>query len=199
MNRSAIRTGVIAIVLFSVPGIAPGHVVAGTSTQRPFLVGALIVLAALAIMLMLWNRLLNRRVLKRTHDLELSEQRFRAIFESAGDAIFLMRDQRFVDCNPRTLELFRCKRHQIIGARPDEFSPPEQPDGSPSAVAATERMVKAVEGEPVRFEWCHRRADGTLFDAEVTLNAFYVGDDLYLQAFVRDITGRDQTGNQSPS
>src|SRR4029077_307549 len=35
-----------------------------------------------------------------------SEVKFRTLFESAGDAIFIMRDDLCIDCNARTLTMF---------------------------------------------------------------------------------------------
>jgi len=35
-----------------------------------------------------------------------SERRYRTLFETAGDSIFIMENDLFIDCNERTLELF---------------------------------------------------------------------------------------------
>ena len=52
-----------------------------------------------------------------------SEHRYRTLFDTAGDSIFVMKDNLFFDCNSKTLEMFGCQREQIIGVSPDRFSP----------------------------------------------------------------------------
>jgi len=124
--------------------------------------------------------------------LKASERLYRTLFESANDAIFIMDRERFVDCNPKTLKIFRCTREQIIGASPSQFSPEKQADGRPSAEKAIEQVERALSGEPQFFEWRHLRPDGTIFDAEISLSRVDLTTGPHLQAIVRDVSERRQ-------
>ncbi len=125
------------------------------------------------------------------NDLRASEERYRALFETAGDALLILDGGRFVDCNGRALQLYGSSRADLLGASPDMFSPPVQPDGHDSRAAAMARVEAALAGDTQTFEWRHCRLDGSEFDAEVTLNVLRT-DDAHplLQASVRDISDR---------
>jgi PAS domain S-box-containing protein len=119
-----------------------------------------------------------------------SSEIYHALFEQANDAIFLMENEYFVDCNKRTLEMFGVTREQIINQVPIRFSPEFQADGRRSAEKAMEKIHAAYAGEPQFFEWTHTRLDDTPFDTEVSLGLIKIGGRPLLQAIVRNITDR---------
>lgn len=125
-----------------------------------------------------------------------SELKYRTLFETAGDAILLMRADYFIDCNAQALSVFGCTREQIIGAHPFEFSPSLQPDGQSSVEKALEKIHQAYNEGPQSFEWEHCHWDKTPFTAEVALNSLEFGGEVLLQAIVRDISERKEMMNR---
>ncbi len=117
--------------------------------------------------------------------------RYRTLFETANDAILIMEDFKFVECNKQTLMMYGCEtENDILGFYPWEFSPSRQPDGSDSKQKAMEMMQAALGNKPQRFYWKHTKKDGSLFDAEVSLTQLKTEQTNALQAIVRDITER---------
>jgi PAS domain S-box-containing protein len=126
-----------------------------------------------------------------------SEQKFRAIFESARDAIFLIAaDSHYIECNPAATEMFRCAKEDLLTRNPQYFSPPTQPAGRNTEQRAEELITAALAGNPQSFEWRHRRPDGSEFDAMAVLSRFELDSEPVLLAIVRDISQRKSLENQ---
>jgi PAS domain S-box-containing protein len=116
------------------------------------------------------------------------ERRYKVLFESAADGIVLMRDEQIVDCNQKALELFGCRREELIGNAPSAFSPPQQPNGANSREDGLVKGKLALEGQTLHFAWRHLRGDGTPFEAEVTLSRLEIAGEAHLLALIRDVT-----------
>lgn len=102
--------------------------------------------------------------------LQESEENFRRLFDDAPDAYLIMdqSDLTILACNHAAARLLRSSRQQVIGKKPDEVSPPVQPDGRPTTEVAAEQMDQILSKGYHRFEFMHRRVDGDDFWAEVT-------------------------------
>ncbi|MDO9227171.1 MAG: PAS domain S-box protein [Pseudomonadota bacterium] len=111
-----------------------------------------------------------------------------ALFEAAGDAMFLLDGFYFVACNPSALVLYGGPEAGILGKAPWDFSPPRQANGGDSEAMARANIQRALDGEPQFFEWRHQRPDGGIFEVEVRLNRVDQPGGPLLQALVRDIT-----------
>jgi len=118
-----------------------------------------------------------------------SELRYRALYDGAGDAILLLLQDRFVDCNAQALRTFGCETvEQLIGRSLGELSPPMQPDGTASDQAAIAHIAAAIDENAQRFEWLHHRMDESPFLADVSLKAVELRGVKHFLAIVRDVT-----------
>ncbi|MEG4342595.1 PAS domain S-box protein [Microcoleus sp. A003_D6] len=125
--------------------------------------------------------------------LQASEKKFRSLYESTTDAVMLLDEQVFLDCNPATLKLFGCSTEsEFCGKHPSKFSPPLQPNGQDSMSLFQEQIGTALEMGNCRFDLLQCRLDGFEFPAEVVLTSMDIGGKMGLQAVVRDITYRVQ-------
>ncbi|HEU6438380.1 MAG TPA: PAS domain S-box protein [Nitratidesulfovibrio sp.] len=126
--------------------------------------------------------------LRAEEELRESERKYRALFEAANDAIFLIRDGLVRDANRRACELFGRPLDQLTSMAPRDLSPPEQPYAGSTLLAEGMHLQKALAGEPQFFEWAHLRADGSPFDCEISLSRFTLRGEPWLIAIIRDVT-----------
>lgn len=119
-----------------------------------------------------------------------SQHKYKALFERANDAIFILKGKVIVECNSKVEELFGCRKEAIIGKTPLDLSPEVQSDGTHSKKIAEELMGKVLGGEAQFFKWLNRDYKGRIFPAEVSLSSLELNGEKYIQAIVRDVTER---------
>ncbi len=124
--------------------------------------------------------------------LRLSETKFRTLYDSSPDAVMLLDEKGFSDCNPASLAIFGCASlEEFCAKHPVDLSPPKQPCGTDSLTLANQQITMAMETGRHRFEWFHQRADtGEVFPCEVLLSKMELAGKPVLQAVVRDISER---------
>lgn len=125
---------------------------------------------------------------QRELDLLRSEEKFQRIFQKSSDPSFLIVNGVILDLNRSALVNLRANRNQVIGRTPDQFSPPLQPDGSPSKEKVEKMFNEALREGAITFQWLHTRTDGSEFLAEVSLTAIPYAGDVALFAKWHDIT-----------
>jgi len=120
--------------------------------------------------------------------LAASEERFRKVFNSTYDAIFLHDvNGDILDCNDKMLELYGVRRDEAPQYSIEhDYSAPGNPSGK---IVAYWQEVMA--GEEHFFEWKARRPhDGSVFDVEIYLRRLKLPERDVILANVRDVTER---------
>jgi PAS domain S-box-containing protein len=120
-----------------------------------------------------------------------NEERFRRLFHDTRQPLCLVEDGQIIATNQATLSMLRLERpEQLLGRTPVDFSPPDQPDGRPSAEKSAEMIRIACEQGVHEFEWEHLRADGERFPAIILLTAISERNKTLLHIVWNDITAQ---------
>jgi PAS domain S-box-containing protein len=159
--------------------------------ENVYMLGAATVLSLLIPLLLwaLWRKVREKR--RVVQQLLESETRFRVLFETSPDPVWIIADNRFVDCNQAALAMLGYTEKQaLMDAHPADLSPQTQPDGQSSVIKAEQMIAFARENGVNRFEWVHKKADASTFWAEVTLSQVMLQDGAAIYCAWRDISQR---------
>jgi PAS domain S-box-containing protein len=161
-----------------------------------WLIGIMVVLYSSVSLLYLGNYF-NQAIAKNIQTIHLqnqnlaeNEKKYRLLFESSHDSIFIIKDKRVIDFNTMTMKVFNCDESYIRNKEPWEMSPEIQEDGQSSKQKSEFLMDKVMQGESLVFDWQHIRPNGEIFDISISLNPLPLDDGLYIQALMRDITDK---------
>ncbi|WP_173980046.1 bifunctional diguanylate cyclase/phosphodiesterase [Magnetospirillum sp. UT-4] len=117
--------------------------------------------------------------------------RFRRLFDHSPDPAWIIAGNRFIDCNAAAVAMLGYgDKRGLLETHPGDLSPAFQPDGEDSRTKAERMIATARRNGQHRFEWVHTRADGSCFDAEVTLSSLSLDGREVIYCAWRDITTR---------
>jgi len=123
--------------------------------------------------------------------LEENQKRYRMLFESAGDAIFMLEAEgenvgRIVSANRAAAVMHGYSVEELVGMQIEDLDTPE------SATGNAERIGRILSGEWIDAEISHRKKDGSVFPVEISAGMLEFEDQKYILAFDKDITERKQ-------
>lgn len=144
------------------------------------------------------NAELERRVTERTRELARSETKFRTLFETSRDAIVTAGPTgALLDGNRAALALFGFgDKTELLAQTLETLSPTRQADSQLSAHALLDIQEQVLRQGSAFYEWTHRRRDGSVFPAEVSLSVAMIDGQPVLRGLIRDISGRRAADNQ---
>jgi PAS domain S-box-containing protein len=124
--------------------------------------------------------------------LHASLARYRALFESSPDAIFIVETAgpergRILSANPAAATMHGYSINELLSLRIQDLDTPE------TAAPVPGRFQQIFEGRTLVFEVEHRRKDGTIFPVEVTASPLKLYGRTYVLAIDRDMTERNRT------
>ena len=114
-----------------------------------------------------------------------SESRYRGLFESATDGIFVLDPEgNLIDANPVAYERLGYTRQELLSMNIRQLDQPEFADKVP------ERLALLRERGAAMFESAHRRKDGSLMPVEVNSRALDLAGGKVYFSIIRDIADR---------
>ncbi|MFO7542463.1 MAG: ATP-binding protein [Thiobacillus sp.] len=135
--------------------------------------------------------LVSRRMLAQTRQLESEKQKYQTLFETNSDAVVILNDKGFTDCNPATLSMFGMDSVETFLNTPiPSLGTPTQANGASSFDHAMQAIARAHTEGHADMDWQARRQDGSTFPTEIALHAMELQGKQVIQAIMRDVSER---------
>jgi PAS domain S-box-containing protein len=131
----------------------------------------------------LGRRASNRDITERRR----AEAEYHTMLQTTPDGFWLVdaQDGRLLDVNAAYCAMSGYSREELLNLRIPDL------EAMQDEAQVVHNMQVLMRGEPLHFESCHRRCDGSLFDAEISARYLEARGGVIV-AFIRDITARKQ-------
>jgi PAS domain S-box-containing protein len=118
-----------------------------------------------------------------------SEERYRTLFESAADGIFIIEAEpgncgAIISANQAAAQMHGYSLEELLRLRMQDLSAPR------FAHRVSGRIAEITPGERIREETSHLKKDGAEVFVEITASKLEISAHRYVMAICRDVTGR---------
>ncbi|MEW6119524.1 MAG: ATP-binding protein [Pseudomonadota bacterium] len=135
--------------------------------------------------------LVGRRMLIQTRQLETEKKKYQTLFETNSDAVVILDDHGFTDCNPATLSMFGMQSvEQFLRTPIPQLGTSVQANGTLAFDHAMQAIDRARTTGHATMDWRARRVDGSVFESEIALHAMQLEGRPVIQAIMRDVSER---------
>ena len=123
--------------------------------------------------------------------IEENQKRYRMLFESAGEAIFVSEAEgekvgRIVSANQAAADMHGYTVDELLKLKIQDLDTPE------AAAERPDRVRRILDGEWISTETFRRKKDGAAFPVETSAGLLEFEDQKYILAFEKDISERKQ-------
>ena len=127
----------------------------------------------------------NLTITREITDRKEAEERFRSLFENAGDAILIVDDNgRFLDANRSACERLGYTKEELLSMSAEDVDTPEY------AAGLADRIAKLRANGILTFESAHITKDGRAIPSEITATTILVGGKPAILSIARDLSER---------
>jgi len=120
-----------------------------------------------------------------------SEAKYRTLFDLSSNAMLLLENEMIVECNDAAAVMLGYDDPKlVIGLSPQKISPELQPDGENSTKKSNNMMHLAYKNGRHRFEWYHKKPDGSISPVDISLTHIPDSNKRVLHAIWIDISAQ---------
>lgn len=139
-----------------------------------------------------WHDISYRKQLELEKSLE--QERFKILFEQSGNALLLIHNGVFIDCNKKAFKMlgYDSKEELMAKIPAEDLSPKYQPDGKLSLQKCIETTEICLRDGSYQSEWLHTKKDGSEILIDLTLTKLNYRDKKVVYVTWRDLTAQKE-------